>query len=173
MSKAYTNQQAPDCKPTPLTPLPCDDSDWVVKFFNVAGIDKHCTRCGAKPYESCVDRSGKARKVLHAVRVRGPRKIEKVGPKIYIIGKEFGPPVKVGISDNVSKRLKQLQTGSPERLVIHYVFRCKTRRLAVLAESTFESLNRGKVRHGEWYNMDPMTAISLVEETLDCIKPPQ
>lgn len=41
-----------------------------------------------------------------------------MGTAVYFIGAEFGGPIKIGISNNASDRLRALQIGNPQELLL-------------------------------------------------------
>lgn len=85
---------------------------------------------------------------------------------VYIIAhsSEIGPvaPIKVGISSNPSLRLAQFQTASPRKLEGVMTFKLRQREVALDIESTFHRLHDAFRLEGEWFDIDPVTAIHLL-----------
>lgn len=68
--------------------------------------------------------------------------------------------VKIGISDNVDARFKNLQASCPDPLEVSIVFRCKDRDDALRLERACHGYyNRNRI-HGEWFNTEDMIAPS-------------
>lgn len=87
---------------------------------------------------------------------------------VYIIAQlnsayEIVGPVKVGVSSNPVSRLQSLQTGSPSRLVIvaRYTFWKRSHALAV--EKCFHDTCAVYRLEGEWFDIEPAGAVSLME----------
>jgi hypothetical protein len=73
---------------------------------------------------------------------------------VYIItaeGKES--PCKVGLSLDPWARVRTLQTGCPERIVVREIYGCETRREAEALESAFHTANAAHRGIGEWFAM--------------------
>lgn len=87
---------------------------------------------------------------------------------IYVISsaKHHNGPVKIGISNKPEKRLKQLQTGFPEKLEIKYVEPLDSRVKARTLENHLHKDIRHHRSHGEWFNIDVKSAIAYVKFTL-------
>ena len=70
---------------------------------------------------------------------------------IYIIGSDK-PPYKVGISKNPQRRLKNLQTGHPYPLAIHFIVET-----SVTNNKLLESVIHRNLKHfrtsGEWFDL--------------------
>lgn len=76
---------------------------------------------------------------------------------VYLICSEIDGqlvgPCKVGISDRPEKRLKQVQTGSPRKLVIGFAFRLFSRRFAQVVEGAFHAGHAEHRMQGEWFDL--------------------
>ena len=74
---------------------------------------------------------------------------------VYIIqsGHKKNSPVKIGMSDDPEKRIKQLQTGNPLELRILLSIRCKSREHAFSLENTLHSLLASSNIMNEWFSM--------------------
>lgn len=84
---------------------------------------------------------------------------------VYIIKAGPGPkdPIKVGVADDVHKRMKQLQTGNPKelRLVMH--FECNDREHAFYLEKTIHSFLDAKRMHGEWFKVTKSKLMKVID----------
>jgi predicted GIY-YIG superfamily endonuclease len=85
---------------------------------------------------------------------------------IYLIQKNTEAIYKIGISDNPSKRVKQLQTGNSARLHLIKVFPVDN------ARATEKRLHRLLMFHrcspnGEWFKLTP-EHVELVTEICSC-----
>jgi predicted GIY-YIG superfamily endonuclease len=74
---------------------------------------------------------------------------------LYVIQRGDDGPIKVGISRNVNQRVKDLQTGSAERLNVLRVYKMADVERAIHAE-----LERKSRLEGEWF---PADLLSLVD----------
>lgn len=89
---------------------------------------------------------------------------EKIKPcHVYLIcsdvdGDLYGP-CKVGITDAPESRLKQVQTGSPQKLTIAFDFRVWDRKFARRIEAAFHACFVDDRLHGEWFDMPPIEAL--------------
>ena len=72
---------------------------------------------------------------------------------VYIIKAGLGAksPIKVGVTDNVPNRIKQLQTGNPFELLLVMHFECNDRRHAFHVEKTIHEILAGQRLCGEWF----------------------
>lgn len=81
-------------------------------------------------------------------------KITKTGKPywVYII-MDSGQYAKVGVSHNVGRRLKILQTGNPQKLRVYALLRCENRQAAYELESAIHKIfkKHGSHTHGEWF----------------------
>jgi hypothetical protein len=82
---------------------------------------------------------------------------------IYIISD--GTSVKIGISKTPEKRLKQLQTGHPKKLIL-----CKVREVPDDRAKKLENIIHRTCGHyrlkGEWFSMSLPLAESMVHDVL-------
>jgi hypothetical protein len=67
---------------------------------------------------------------------------------VYLIFSEETGIYKVGVSKNPSKRLKQLQTGNSEKLVLKYKYESEYYNLI---EKYFHSMYTPQKKEGEWF----------------------
>lgn len=83
---------------------------------------------------------------------------------IYVIGSD-NPPYKVGISKNPERRLKNLQTGHPQKLRIHTLKETDSTKTKLLESAIHYHLRLHRT-HGEWFNMDLKNILLEVEYAL-------
>lgn len=88
------------------------------------------------------------------------------GVYLYIIspiGREHEPlrPVKIGITGNVAARLASIQTGSHRKLHVAMAINTPNRDIARSFESAFHSFYADKRFEGEWFDVDPIDAMSM------------
>lgn len=84
---------------------------------------------------------------------------------IYVIAYDEAGPVKIGYSADPSRRVRQLQTGQANKLVLYYsqdVSRDEARKIEKMIHETNGYL-RGR---GEWFNMSVEDAIVEVKHGL-------
>lgn len=82
---------------------------------------------------------------------------------LYVIVGEDESRCKIGISDKPHRRLKDLQTGNPEVLRIHYTEEVSSHRQAELLESKIHQELALLRLKGEWFLIDPETATQEVQ----------
>jgi Meiotically up-regulated gene 113 len=80
---------------------------------------------------------------------------------LYVIAARKEGPVKLGLSQDPQRRVRQLQTGSAEQLVIHHVEEVSDARVK-LAESALHRMLGHRRMKGEWFNMTVEEAIADV-----------
>lgn len=80
---------------------------------------------------------------------------------VYIIGIEDNP-VKVGIADDVDKRLAGLQIGCPEELILHHAVKVPEA-IAKDVEAAAHKELRAHHRRGEWFNVHKDEALAVIE----------
>lgn len=78
---------------------------------------------------------------------------------LYVIAASEQGPVKLGRSATPQKRLKQLQTGSQDRLQLFYSVLVES---DVRLEKELHRLNRHLRRKGEWFDMTVKDAIGEI-----------
>ena len=71
---------------------------------------------------------------------------------IYIIGSEE-KPYKIGFSKTPEKRLKELQTGHPKKLLLYYVEEINESEIRYIEKCIHKEL-KFKKSHGEWFNIE-------------------
>lgn len=84
---------------------------------------------------------------------------------VYIVGHEhpiYGHAVKVGITEALSSRISQLQTGSCEDLILFFSFSLPDKSIAAQVEGFFhQAFQHFRIR-GEWFRMPPDGALMLL-----------
>ena len=86
--------------------------------------------------------------------------------QIYIFARPAQNIVKVGISSNPEARLRQVQTGSPDRLSIYATLVFPNRRAAQDVERAFHDVLDLSRMCGEWFGIAPDRAyLSLLSAT--------
>ena len=81
---------------------------------------------------------------------------------VYIVGAGQPQPVKVGSARDVEKRLKALQIGNPEELVLHHVVQAPTRLLLAVEAAAHREM-AAKRRRGEWFDVSVDDAFRVVQ----------
>lgn len=79
---------------------------------------------------------------------------------IYVIGTR--DKQKIGISKDVNRRLKSLQTGNPEILNIHHTIQIEPSRVRLLERMIHKEFSYMRLK-GEWFDMTPEKAVNLVK----------
>ncbi len=72
---------------------------------------------------------------------------------LYVIGNKSNRQ-KIGFSKNVEKRLKTLQTGNSEELLLHYYVSVPENRVRILEKKIHQELSYKRLK-GEWFDMSP------------------
>jgi predicted GIY-YIG superfamily endonuclease len=80
---------------------------------------------------------------------------------IYVIGCDYGP-YKIGLSKHPEKRLKQLQTGFPYKLHVHYTHEVDEKQVRNVEKAIHKIMNYNRT-HGEWFNLTLDEAIAEVQ----------
>jgi hypothetical protein len=79
---------------------------------------------------------------------------------VYIIG-TLGNKQKIGFSNNVNKRLLELQTGNPEKLIIHHTEAVPKDRVRLLERKIHRELGYRRIK-GEWFDLTAEEAKSFL-----------
>jgi len=99
---------------------------------------------------------------LNPILSAGP---EKRAPHfVYVICADSGP-VKIGIAADPRKRLSGVQTGHPQRLVLHFAAEVADAATARRVEAHCHAQLAACRLSGEWFDCDPDTAADLVKST--------
>lgn len=85
---------------------------------------------------------------------------------LYIISAGKSGPIKVGISDNPHFRLANLQIGNPRKLFLVWHKALDSRSKARGAEKEAHIFLSDFRQHGEWFKIDPGSAIPMIEACL-------
>lgn len=81
---------------------------------------------------------------------------------IYIIFDEINNSIKVGVSKNPNKRLKQLQTSNPNPLTLLFTeeLSCNRQRTLQIEKLIHNEIHsQGLKQRGEWFNLKESTQI--------------
>ena len=99
-------------------------------------------------------------------------KLEKFNFHIYLISnsKSDKGPVKIGYSHHPPSRLKEIQTGNPEKLAIWGSISVKDRLVAKAIEKVIHShLKANNVQaQGEWFNINVKCGLEILELFPSC-----
>jgi hypothetical protein len=79
---------------------------------------------------------------------------------IYVIGTD--EKQKIGYSGDVEKRLSTLQTGNAEKIRIHHKIEVAPERARKIEKKIHDEYRYLMIR-GEWFNMKPEQATSILE----------
>ena len=84
---------------------------------------------------------------------------------VYVIVSDYGP-IKIGVSDDVEKRLSQIQDGSFATLQIYDYWWLVDSKIAMrLERSAHDHFAERRVR-GEWFSVPPEDAALAIEEII-------
>ena len=91
-------------------------------------------------------------------------KLEKFNFHIYVISAYTKGPVKIGFSHHPPSRLKEIQTGNPDKLSLCGSLSLTQKIEVVLIEKIIHSyLKDNNVHvHGEWFSINVKTALSIL-----------
>ena len=95
--------------------------------------------------------------------------------KVYFIKqcykKKKNSPMKIGFSDDPERRLRELQTGNPNKLKVSFALPCASRDDAIMMEKNLHRLVTAKYQrlHGEWF-MIYGDIIKLIRDALLTLK---
>lgn len=82
---------------------------------------------------------------------------------IYLIQNKETLKYKIGVSKNPKKRLKQLQTGSGEDLIIKEIYKSD---IARKIESTFHNRYSHVRKRGEWFDLSISEEVEFIEKCM-------
>ena len=80
---------------------------------------------------------------------------------LYVIAAQPEGPCKIGITNDVVKRLRTLQTGHPETLQVYHSEPIHVDHVRGTEKILHQEMNYKRVR-GEWFNMTVQEASDLV-----------
>ncbi len=94
-------------------------------------------------------------------------KLEKFNFHLYVISdtKSTNGPVKIGYSNHPPSRLREIQTGNPNKLTIWGSISVKQKIVVELIEKIIHSHLKDNNLHaqGEWFNLNVKDALSILE----------
>ena len=92
-------------------------------------------------------------------------KLEKFNFHIYLISAYTKGPVKIGFSHHPPSRLKEIQTGNPDKLSLCGSLSFNQKIVVELIEKIIHSHLKDNNVHlrGEWFNIKVKTALSILE----------
>ena len=92
-------------------------------------------------------------------------KLEKFNFHIYIISTYTKGPVKIGFSHHPPSRLKEIQTGNPDKLSLCGSLSFNQKIVVELIEKIIHSHLKDNNVHlrGEWFNITVKTALSILQ----------
>lgn len=93
-----------------------------------------------------------------------------MGGFIYIItNPKFEGYCKIGISENLTNRLRTYQTSDPHRKykIEHYIFHPKYKIAEVKIKEMMKHFSTDTIQKGEWFRISVPMAVSRLQETLD------
>lgn len=73
---------------------------------------------------------------------------------VYFINKIAASDYKIGITNNLNRRLRQIQTGNPHPLQITHYIESETRGQAIKIEREIHHLLAVTKMVGEWFRLD-------------------
>lgn len=83
--------------------------------------------------------------------------------QVYIIEQAETGYIKIGISEDVQKRLAALQTANPHKLTLRYILTCPTTQDAQTIERMLHQRYSDWRKSGEWFDVDAEEAISEIQ----------
>jgi hypothetical protein len=86
---------------------------------------------------------------------------------IYVVGPDSGFPCKVGVAENVKKRLSGLQTGNWEKLYIYHTEEMNSKSDAYRTEKIIHKRLKEHNINGEWFNLLASDLIKQIVQIMD------
>lgn len=80
---------------------------------------------------------------------------------LYVIGNNSNKQ-KIGFSKDVARRLKTLQTGNSEELLLHYYVPIPENKVRILEKKIHHELSYKRLK-GEWFNITAEEAKSFLD----------
>jgi len=71
---------------------------------------------------------------------------------VYLIRSGKKGPIKIGVADNVAKRMSDLQTGNPNELLIEAIIPCRNKKEAYVTEKWIHKICSKDHVRGEWFS---------------------
>ena len=92
-------------------------------------------------------------------------RLEKFNFHIYLISSSKDGPVKIGFSHHPPSRLKEIQTGNPDKLYICGSISVKQKIIVELIEKIIHAHLKENNLHlrGEWFNINVKSALQILE----------
>lgn len=81
---------------------------------------------------------------------------------VYVIDQADGKATKVGIADDLARRLKGIQCGNPQEVRVHFALELGDRATAARVEMAAHTVLRRVRLKGEWFGCDAATAKAAV-----------
>jgi len=86
-------------------------------------------------------------------------------PVVYVIRAGY-THYKIGVSENVTKRLRQLQTGNPERLKVIHIQGFPDISIARIIEKHLHRMLKDYRLNGEWFEILTQSELDSVIDTM-------
>lgn len=86
---------------------------------------------------------------------------------LYVISQAQSDFCKVGITSDVPARIRQLQTGNPEKIIILRVIVCKDEEQAKALEKAFHERYADFKAQGEWFAVNGIRVLSDINFALE------
>ena len=134
-------------------------------------LTRHLKTCKIKAIEPVIPSTAELMKQieeLDMVIMEKDREISKLksiinGSIYFIVEEPFDNKVKIGMAKNPAKRLKQLQTGNPSKLVLYHVIESADYKVL---ERTMHDICKDLRAHGEWFEMNQSELDSILGFTV-------
>jgi Meiotically up-regulated gene 113 len=85
---------------------------------------------------------------------------------LYLLSGGVDRPIKIGVTDDPHRRLRELQIAHYEMLEFHRVWWLAGQSVAARLEAAFKLYFLPEHVRGEWYEVDPEEAVAFLEETI-------
>lgn len=85
---------------------------------------------------------------------------------LYLLSGGADRPIKVGVTDDPHRRLRDFQIAHYDVLEFHRVWWLAGQSVAARLEAAFKLYFLPEHIRGEWYEVDPGEAVAFVEETI-------
>lgn len=94
------------------------------------------------------------------------------GVSVYVLARlskgKMTRPVKVGIAKNPHQRAREINTTSPFKVGVVQHFEAPDREIASALEQAFHKVMRAHRLNGEWFRLEPATAVLAMAENYFC-----
>lgn len=88
---------------------------------------------------------------------------------LYVVGCH-GHPVKIGLTQNLDKRIAALQTGFPHRLHPYLLVQVPSDKARSAERACHDKLKASRLS-GEWFNVTPEQAVVVVQDVAEIFNP--